>query len=76
MGLNCHRFGNCRCIACGSRDSVLPEYRTGSATDSGKGEPGDSRHVNMEPKQILGVRIESIDFLAGKVILKKTRNGK
>ena len=29
-----------------------------------------------EPKQILGVRIESIDFLAGKVILKKTRNGK
>jgi len=29
-----------------------------------------------EPKQILGVRIESIDFLAGKVILKKTSNGK
>jgi len=24
-----------------------------------------------EPKQISGVRIESIDFLAGKVILKK-----
>ena len=56
MGLNRHWFDNCRCFNRGSGDSVLPEYRTGSATDPGKGEPDDSRHINMAPKQIFRFR--------------------